>query len=186
MLRSTEEVVALLRDALTGVGVVLPSLCVDPVTGASDEPFALVVLGRCNVRTAEKLASVLRGERPPVGAYVVDVRDGQVGEVMGHVGGKVQLRPVGGGREWDCPPESTRPAAQGRYCGRGYGRGTVRYASPETGPRCEVVVRECRTGGVLRLGVRARRPGAGRVAGGGPRFHGGYFGSLLNFEVDQR
>ncbi|MFD3932868.1 hypothetical protein [Streptomyces sp. NPDC058614] len=113
MLRSTEEVVALLRDALTGVGVVLPSLCVDPVTGASDEPFALVVLGRCNVRTAEKLASVLRGERPPVGAHVVDVRDEQVGEVMGHVGGKVQLRPVGGGREWDCPPESTRPAAQG-------------------------------------------------------------------------
>ncbi|WP_432081021.1 hypothetical protein [Streptomyces sp. WAC 04229] len=22
---------------------------------------------------------------------------------MGHVGGSVQLRPVGGGREWDCP-----------------------------------------------------------------------------------
>ncbi|MFD7277812.1 hypothetical protein ACFV80_12370 [Streptomyces sp. NPDC059862] len=105
-MRSTEEIVESLRAALNGVGVVLPSLCVDPVTGASDEPFALVDLGRCNVRTAERLASALRGETPPVGAYVEDVRDGWVGEVRGHVGGRVQLRPVCGGREWDCPPES--------------------------------------------------------------------------------
>ncbi|URM90906.1 hypothetical protein LUW75_13960 [Streptomyces sp. MRC013] len=41
------------------------------------------------------------------GAYVVDVRDGRVGQVMGHVGGYVQLRPPGGGREWDCPPDAT-------------------------------------------------------------------------------
>jgi hypothetical protein len=60
--RSTEEVVVSLREALKGVGVALPSLCVDPVTGAGDEPFALVQLGRCNVRTAERLAAVLRGE----------------------------------------------------------------------------------------------------------------------------
>jgi hypothetical protein len=110
--RPTEEVVETLREALVGVGVVLPSLCVDPVTGASDEPFALVELGRCNVRTAERLASVLRGERPAIGTHVVDVRDGRLGEVMGHVGGRVQLRPVAGGREWDCPPESTGPAPQ--------------------------------------------------------------------------
>ncbi|GAA3844442.1 hypothetical protein GCM10022403_090420 [Streptomyces coacervatus] len=108
--RSTEEIVETLREALTGVGVALPSLRVDPVTGASDEPFALVDLGRCNVRTAEKLASVLRGERPAVGAYATDVRDGRIGEVMGHVGGRVQLRPVGGGREWECPPESVGAA----------------------------------------------------------------------------
>ncbi|MFI5676557.1 hypothetical protein [Streptomyces cellulosae] len=112
VLRSTEDIVTSLREALVGVGVVLPSLRVDPVTGASDEPFALVELGRCNVRTAERLASVLRGERPAVGAHVVDVRDGRIGEVMGHVGGRVQLRPVAGGREWDCPPESTGPAPQ--------------------------------------------------------------------------
>ena len=109
-MRSTEEVVETLREALTGVGVALPSLCVDPVTGASEEPFALVDLGRCNVRTAEKLASVLRGERPAVGAYATDVRDGRLGEVMGHVGGRVQLRPVGGGREWECPPEAVGAA----------------------------------------------------------------------------
>ncbi|MEV2216494.1 hypothetical protein AB0H86_34605 [Streptomyces sp. NPDC050997] len=111
-MRPTEEVVETLREALVGVGLVLPSLCVDPVTGASDEPFALVELGRCNVRTAERLASVLRGERPAIGTHVVDVRDGRLGEVRGHVGGRVQLRPVAGGREWDCPPESTGPAPQ--------------------------------------------------------------------------
>ncbi|MCD9878198.1 hypothetical protein [Streptomyces guryensis] len=109
-MRSTEEVVETLREALTGVGVALPSLCVDPVTGASEEPFALVDLGRCNVRTAEKLASVLRGERPAVGAYATDGRDGRVGEVMGHAGGRVQLRPVAGGREWECPPEAVGAA----------------------------------------------------------------------------
>ncbi|MFE0471984.1 hypothetical protein ACFW2V_10220 [Streptomyces sp. NPDC058947] len=59
-MRSTEEIVKSLRDALAGVGVVLPSLRVDPVTAASEEPFALVDLGRCNVRTAEQLTEVLR------------------------------------------------------------------------------------------------------------------------------
>ncbi|MET9786058.1 hypothetical protein [Streptomyces canus] len=112
-MRSTQEVLESLREALVGVGVVLPSLAVDPLTGAGDEPFPLVDLGRCNVRTAERLASVLRGERPPVGSYVVDERDGRVGEVMAHLGGRVQLRPLGGGREWDCEPGSTRPAPQG-------------------------------------------------------------------------
>ncbi|MGW5130586.1 hypothetical protein [Streptomyces sp. NPDC004135] len=59
-MRSTEEIVESLRDALAGVGVVLPSLRVDPVTAASEEPFALVDLGRCNVGTAEQLTEVLR------------------------------------------------------------------------------------------------------------------------------
>jgi len=58
--RTTEEIVEALRAALKGVGAVLPSLRVDPVTGASEEPFALVDLGRCNVRTAEHLTDVLR------------------------------------------------------------------------------------------------------------------------------
>lgn len=109
-MRSTKEVVESLREALVGAGVTLPSLCVDPVTAATGEPFALVDLGRCNVRTAERLASVLRGERPAVGTYAVDARDGRIGEVMGHVGGRVQLRPLGGGREWECPPESVGSA----------------------------------------------------------------------------
>ncbi|MFD3585970.1 hypothetical protein [Streptomyces sp. NPDC058683] len=130
-MRPTEEVVESLRMALKGAGVVLPSLCVDPVTGASDEPFALVELGRCNVRVAERLASVVRGERPPVGTCVTDVRDGRIGEVMGHVGGKVQLRPVAGGREWDCPAESLELTPPDEVL-----REQVRWANRARGMRC--------------------------------------------------
>ncbi|MFF7391571.1 hypothetical protein ACFZAE_24395 [Streptomyces scabiei] len=50
-----------------------------------------------------------RGSR----SYAVDVRDGRLGEVMGHEGGYTQLRPVGGGREWDCPPGALREATPG-------------------------------------------------------------------------
>ncbi|MEU6224658.1 hypothetical protein [Streptomyces sp. NPDC047042] len=60
-LQSTEEIVVRLRAALKEVGVALPSLGVDPVSEAGGEPFALVVLGRCNVRTATRLAAVLEG-----------------------------------------------------------------------------------------------------------------------------
>ncbi|MGW1889014.1 hypothetical protein ACWCP6_01975 [Streptomyces sp. NPDC002004] len=48
--------------------------------------------------------------KPPVGSYAVDVRTGQVGRVMGHEGPYVQLRPLGGGREWDVAPEEVRTA----------------------------------------------------------------------------
>ena len=39
--------------------------------------------------------------KPPVGSHVVDTRSGKVGIVMGHEGPYVQLRPYGGGKEWD-------------------------------------------------------------------------------------
>ncbi|MBZ4019238.1 hypothetical protein [Streptomyces purpurogeneiscleroticus] len=45
-----------------------------------------------------------------VGSYVVDTRTGKVGMVMGSEGPYLQLRPVGGGREWDCAPEAVRTA----------------------------------------------------------------------------
>ncbi|WP_338703948.1 hypothetical protein V2W30_17945 [Streptomyces sp. Q6] len=48
-----------------------------------------------------------------VGTYVIDRRDGRVGQIMGHEGGYVQLRPPGGGREWDCPPDAVEPAPVG-------------------------------------------------------------------------
>ncbi len=48
---------------------------------------------------------------PPVGAYVVDARTDRVGQVMGHEGPYVQLRPPGGGREWDVPPEAVQQAS---------------------------------------------------------------------------
>lgn len=42
------------------------------------------------------------------GEYVIDSRDGRIGRVMGREGPYVQLRPPGGGREWDCPSEVLR------------------------------------------------------------------------------
>jgi hypothetical protein len=47
---------------------------------------------------------------PPIGSYAVDTYTGKVGMVMGSEGPYVQLRPLGGGREWDCAPESVRQA----------------------------------------------------------------------------
>ncbi|MFJ5259634.1 hypothetical protein ACIQAC_04020 [Streptomyces sp. NPDC088387] len=55
----------------------------------------------------------MRTSKPPVGTYVVDTRSGRVGVVMGHEGPYVQLRPVGGGREWDCAPDGVRAATSG-------------------------------------------------------------------------
>ncbi|MGY4740580.1 hypothetical protein [Streptomyces sp. ATMOS53] len=42
---------------------------------------------------------------------VVDEHTARVGEVMGSVGPYVQLRPLGGGREWDADPARVRPAS---------------------------------------------------------------------------
>ncbi|WP_330304453.1 MULTISPECIES: hypothetical protein [unclassified Streptomyces] len=46
----------------------------------------------------------------PIGSYAVDTRTGKVGMVMGHEGPYVQLRPLGGGKEWDCEPGAVRRA----------------------------------------------------------------------------
>ncbi|MFD5077846.1 hypothetical protein [Streptomyces sp. NPDC058371] len=48
--------------------------------------------------------------KPPIGAYVVDTRTGRVGIVTGHEGPCVQLRPYGGGKEWDGDPDALRTA----------------------------------------------------------------------------
>ncbi|MGW5735135.1 MULTISPECIES: hypothetical protein [Streptomyces] len=45
-----------------------------------------------------------------IGALVVDESRGTSGRVMGHEGPYVQLRPPGGGREWDADPAHVRPA----------------------------------------------------------------------------
>ncbi|MEU6404677.1 hypothetical protein [Streptomyces sp. NPDC046985] len=52
----------------------------------------------------------MSGGGPPVGAYALDTGSGRVGVVMGHEGPYVQLRPLGGGREWDCAPDAVRTA----------------------------------------------------------------------------
>ncbi|WP_405666650.1 hypothetical protein [Streptomyces sp. NBC_01166] len=46
---------------------------------------------------------------PHVGTAVHDDGSGRVGLVMGHEGPYLQLRPLGGGREWDADPDRLRP-----------------------------------------------------------------------------
>ncbi|MGC5343064.1 hypothetical protein ACPXCE_16060 [Streptomyces sp. DT24] len=59
---AAEEAVARLRDGLAGVGVTLPSLRIDPVSCAGNEPAPLVDLGRCNLETALRLSAVLEAK----------------------------------------------------------------------------------------------------------------------------
>ncbi|MEU9036225.1 hypothetical protein AB0D45_15160 [Streptomyces sp. NPDC048352] len=56
---AAEEAVRQLKGALDGVGVVFPSLGVDPVSAAGTYGLPLVDLGRCNLDTALRLAAVL-------------------------------------------------------------------------------------------------------------------------------
>jgi hypothetical protein len=58
--RTVQEAVEQLRAALGGVGIVLPSLRIDPVSGAHGDPYALVDLGRCNLGLASRIAAALR------------------------------------------------------------------------------------------------------------------------------
>ncbi|KNB50111.1 hypothetical protein [Streptomyces caatingaensis] len=46
------------------------------------------------------------------GAYVVDTRTATLAQVMAVVGRRVYVRPPGGGREWDVPPEALRLATR--------------------------------------------------------------------------
>lgn len=57
--QAAEDVVTRLRVALGALGVVLPSLRVDPLTAASEEPYPLVELGRCTVESAARLVAAL-------------------------------------------------------------------------------------------------------------------------------
>lgn len=45
---------------------------------------------------------------PPLGAYVVDVRTGRLGRVMGYGSAGLLLRPYGAGRLWSCAAEAMR------------------------------------------------------------------------------
>ncbi|MGW2018109.1 hypothetical protein [Streptomyces sp. NPDC001927] len=42
--------------------------------------------------------------RPGIGDVAKDVAGGRIGVVMGEVGGRVQLRPLRGGVEWEAMP----------------------------------------------------------------------------------
>lgn len=60
--RAAEDAAARLRAGLAGVGVKLPSLRIDPVSCASNEPTPLVDLGRCSVETALRLSAQLEAK----------------------------------------------------------------------------------------------------------------------------
>ncbi len=59
-IKEAEDVRDELCAALFGAGITLPSLRVDPVGCADENPRMLLELGRCNLRTARELAGVLR------------------------------------------------------------------------------------------------------------------------------
>lgn len=44
--------------------------------------------------------------RPGISELAKDSASGRIGVVMGEVGGRVQIRPIGGGREWDAMPDN--------------------------------------------------------------------------------
>ncbi|MGW2618564.1 hypothetical protein [Streptomyces sp. NPDC001500] len=58
--RTAQEAVEQLRAALGEAGVILPSLRIDPVSGAHGDPYALIDLGRCNLGVASRIAAALR------------------------------------------------------------------------------------------------------------------------------
>ncbi|WP_407550747.1 hypothetical protein QOM21_16005 [Streptomyces sp. Pv4-95] len=49
-----------LAAALRRVDVVLPSLCVDPLSYSYEQPSPLIELGRCNLATTRKLIEALK------------------------------------------------------------------------------------------------------------------------------
>ncbi|MFG2222154.1 hypothetical protein [Streptomyces sp. NPDC048644] len=52
----------------------------------------------------------MTADRPPLWTFAVDTRTGRVGKVMAYEGPRLCLRPIGGGREWDCPAADARQA----------------------------------------------------------------------------
>ncbi|MEV5358207.1 hypothetical protein [Streptomyces sp. NPDC052693] len=46
--------------------------------------------------------------RPGIGELAKDTARGRIGVVMGELGGRVHLRPIGGGKEWEAVPETVK------------------------------------------------------------------------------
>lgn len=44
--------------------------------------------------------------RPGIGELAKDSARGRIGVVMGEIGGRVQMRPIRGGKEWDAMPDN--------------------------------------------------------------------------------
>ncbi|MCX5387882.1 hypothetical protein [Streptomyces sp. NBC_00083] len=63
--RAAEDAVEQLRDGLARVGVMLPSLRIDPLTCTGHVLYPLMDLGRCNMDMALRLVAVLAGTYGP-------------------------------------------------------------------------------------------------------------------------
>lgn len=64
--------------------------------------------------------------QPSVGDTVEDTARRRIGRVMGAEGPYVQLRPIGGGREWDAEPSKLRPLTQGEALSAGVAEANAR------------------------------------------------------------
>lgn len=58
--RSSFTLILTFASSLQRAGIVLPSLRVDPMAYADENPHPLISLGSCNLAMARKLAAVLR------------------------------------------------------------------------------------------------------------------------------
>lgn len=54
------------------------------------------------------MASIQQAELE-IGDLVKDLKTDLIGVVMGKLGGRAQLRPLAGGREWDARPDNVIP-----------------------------------------------------------------------------
>ncbi|MFF4403712.1 hypothetical protein ACFY2W_21470 [Streptomyces sp. NPDC001262] len=69
-----------------------------------------------------------------VGSWVVDKGRGKIGRLMGHEGPYIQLRPPGGGREWDARPEALRLATVEERRQAGVKEGRHQVGGPGAAP----------------------------------------------------
>jgi hypothetical protein len=160
-----------------------PDVVVVPVMAihGTQVPWGKVVVDGVPVMPARRLPSMLRALPAVLGPERVAVLADQA-RVRFHAAAKLSPHRVN-----DLPAMriiQRRPFAPRARCGRASATSWLPITERISG-RDDVLLAHDR-GGVRRGGVGVRRPRAGRVAGGGPRCHGGYFGSRLNLEVDQK
>ncbi|MEU3252882.1 hypothetical protein [Streptomyces sp. NPDC006997] len=63
---------------------------------------------------------------PRLGDTVRDIEADRIGKVMGFVGPHVQLRPIGGGIEWDADPGNLRPVSPSEALSAGVSEANAR------------------------------------------------------------
>ncbi|KJY42177.1 hypothetical protein VR41_08920 [Streptomyces sp. NRRL B-1568] len=72
----------------------------------------------CTTRAAIQLIASGNASDPLIGKVVRDTARDRLGQVMGRVGPRYQLRPVKGGREWEAKPSDIEPLDEATRCER--------------------------------------------------------------------